>query len=362
MIPDIQQTDIDAAVDILKSGMLIQGPKVEELERNVANYIGVKNAIAVSNGTAGLHLALLALDIKKDDEVIIPAFSFMATGNVIELVGAKPVFVDINIETYNININLIENAITPKTKAIMPVHEFGLACDISKIHLLARSHGLKVIEDAACSLGASENDRFIGSYGEMGVFSFHPRKMITSGEGGMITTNNDKLAKNLRTLRNHGIDRVDGKSEFVNIGYNYRITDFQAALVNSQFLRLTKILEKRRKLSFIYMDELEKINKIKLPIIPKNKNHTWQSFHILLNDDCDRDAIIETLKKKNIETNLGAQCIPFQEYYQKKYRLQCYEKFPNSMKAYMKGLVLPLYNSLNMQDISYICKIFKNVI
>jgi perosamine synthetase len=234
MVPDIQQQDIDAVVSVLKTGMLVQGKKVEELENNVAKYLGVRHVIAASSGTATLHLALLASGIGTGDEVIVPAFSFIATANAIELVGATPIFVDIDLDTFNININLIEQAISSRTKAILPVHEFGLSCDISEICELAKRYNLSVIEDAACALGAKENGRFTGTTGDVGSFSFHPRKAITSGEGGILTTNDDEMARKLRILRNHGIENKDGKTEFVAAGLNYRLTDFQAALVNSQ--------------------------------------------------------------------------------------------------------------------------------
>src|SRR5687768_3673234 len=200
MVPDIQKQDIDAVVKVLQSGMLIQGSKVEELETNIARYVGVKHAIAVANGTAALHLALIALGIGPGDEVIAPAFSYIASANVIELVGATPIFVDIDINSFNINTNLIEQTISKKTKAILPVHEFGLACDIAKICELGKKYNLLVIEDAACALGARENGKFTGSFGNVGTFSFHPRKAVTSGEGGMLVTNDAKLAARLRIL------------------------------------------------------------------------------------------------------------------------------------------------------------------
>ena len=174
MVPDIRQEDIDAVVSVLQTGMFTQGSKVEELENNLAKYLGVKHAIAVSSGTATLHLALVALGIGKGNEVIVPAFSYMATANVVELVGATPIFVDIDINTFNIDINLIEQAITSNTKAIMPVHEFGLACDIIEICKLAKKYDIKVIEDAACALGATESGKFTGTFGDVGSFSFHP--------------------------------------------------------------------------------------------------------------------------------------------------------------------------------------------
>lgn len=347
MVPDIRQEDINAVVEVLRSGMIVQGARVEELEKSFAEYIGVRNAIAVSNGTASLHLALLALDIGKGDEVIVPAFSFMATANVVELVGAKPVFVDIDIETYNINSNLIEQAITIRTKAIIPVHEFGLACDITAICSIAKKHGLKVIEDAACALGATENNLFTGSFGDIGSFSFHPRKAITSGEGGMLTTNDDELARKLRALRNHGLEIRNGKAEYITAGFNYRMTDFQAALLSSQFLRFKNILESKDKLAQVYLSELQNCNKLQLPKVHENKKHTWQSFHVILNDDIDRDAMIAKLKDHGICTNLGAQCMPFQNFFQEKYNHNCSKLFPFSMRSYLKGLVLPLHLSLS---------------
>ena len=362
MVPNIQQQDIDAVVSVLKTGMLVQGVKVEELENNVAKYLSVRHAIAASSGTATLHLALLALGIGKGDEVIVPAFSYIASANVIEFVGAKPVFVDIDRKTFNINLNLIEQAISSKTKAILPVHEFGLSCDILEICELAKRYNLIVIEDAACALGAKENGRFSGTIGNVGSFSFHPRKAITSGEGGILTTNDDELARRLRLLRNHGAEIQNGKTEFVAAGLNYRLTDFQAALVNSQFLRLETIIEYKNKLARNYFDVIEDFPKVVLPTVPENKNHTFQSFHVLLDNSIDRDKCIYELKNKGIGTNYGAQCIPLQKYFQKKYKLSCEKLFPNALHAYRQGLVLPLYEKLSQQDVLNISYIFKEVI
>lgn len=360
MVPDINEDDIAAVVDVFRSGMLVQGVNVEKLEKNIAQCLNVKNAVAVSSGTATLHIALVALGIGPGDEVIVPAFSYVATANVVEIVKAKPVFVDIDIKSFNIDVNRIEAAITDKTKAIMPVHEFGLACDITEICKIAASHNLLVIEDAACALGAKENGKFVGSFGDVGSFSFHPRKAITSGEGGMLVTNDDDLAEKFRVLRNHGISYVSGKMEFIEAGFNYRMTDFQAALVNSQFQRFEKILEQRNKLAKIYLDELEDINSIQLPSHPENKNHTWQSFHVLVQSD--RDQLILKLKEKGIGTNYGAQCIPHQKYYIKKYNLDCNSCFPNAMNAFLNGLAIPLYNGLTKKEILQIVSQLKEVI
>jgi dTDP-4-amino-4,6-dideoxygalactose transaminase len=359
MVPDIQPQDIEAVVNVLKSGMLVQGRNVEELERSIANYLGVKHAIAVSNGTASLHLALLVLGIGPGDEVIVPAFSYIATANVVELVGAKPVFVDISLEDYNIDVEQIENKITNRTKAVIPVHEFGLACDIDKVVSIAKKHKIKVIEDAACALGATSNGRFAGTFGDVSSFSFHPRKAITGGEGGLIVTNNDRLADKFRVLRNHGISMSNGKMEFVDAGYNYRLTDFQAALILSQFQRLETILTTKDNLAKIYFDELADVNNIKLPQIPNRKRHTWQSFHIVISEKVDRDKLIVKLKKEGIGSNHGAQCIPYQAYYKNKYNLDSEKLFPNALNAFRQGLAIPLYEKLSHNDIFAVSNVLR---
>lgn len=359
MVPDIREEDISAAVSVLRSGMLVQGEHVEKLENQIAEYLGVKHAVAVSSGTASLHIALLALGIGPGDEVIVPAFSFMATANVVEVVGAKPVFVDIDIQTFNIDTKLIEGAITSETKAIMPVHEFGLACDITDICNIAKKHGLNVIEDAACALGATENGKFAGTFGDTGSFSFHPRKAITSGEGGMLVTNNDELAQKFGTLRNHGISFQHGKMEFVEAGLNYRMTDFQAAMLSSQFHRFEAGIRVRRKLADQYLTELANTDQLRLPVVPKNKDHIWQSFQILV--EADRDACIDHLRSKGIGSNLGAQCMPCQKYYQKRYNLDCQSLYPNALNAFKRGLVIPLYPRLSGEDVERVCQAIRSV-
>lgn len=352
--PNITENEIEAVAEVLRSGNLVQGKNVAELETRVADYLNVKHAVAVSSGTATLHLALVALEIGADDEVIVPAFSYVATANVVEIVGAKCVFVDVEKDTFNINVSKIEKAITPKTKAIIPVHEFGLACDIAEIIEIAEKHDLFVIEDAACALGAEENDKKVGTFGTIGSFSLHPRKAVTSGEGGILTTDNDNLAEQFRILRNHGIQINDGKPDFIAAGFNYRMTDFQAALVLGQFTRIEEIITYRNDLAKIYFAELKNTKNIKLPTIPSGKRHTWQTFHTVVSENINRDDLIEKLKTRGIGTNYGAQCIPFQTFYSKKYNLDCEREFPNSLRAFQKGLALPLYEKLNADDIIFV--------
>lgn len=359
MVPDIRQEDIDVVVEVLRSGMLVQGKWVEKLEEEIARYLGVKHAIAVSSGTASLHLALVALGIGLGDEVIVPAFSFVATANVVEVVGAKPVFVDIDIDSFNINTSQIEQVVTEKTKAIMPVHEFGLACDITKVMEIATKYDLKVIEDAACALGAQENGKFVGSFGDIGSFSFHPRKAITSGEGGILTTNDSHLANNLRMLRNHGISYVNDSISFSTAGLNYRMTDYQAALLVSQLGRFEQLLKTRNEYARLYNKYLGECDFIKLPMVISNKRHTWQSFHVLVKGD--RDRIVKRLSNLGIGCNLGAQCIPSLQYYTNRYGFNGEELYPNASLAYKQGLVIPLYPSLVTNDILTVANELKKI-
>jgi len=353
--PDINDEDIGEVVRVLKSGMLVQGPEVEKLEKMITSFIGVDHCIAASNGTATLHLSLLALGIGAGDEVIVPAFSYIATANVVELTGATTVFADIDIETFNINVDSLEKAITPKTKAIIVVHEFGLSADVCRIKSIADKHNIPVIEDAACALGATQNGKKVGSYGRTGSFSLHPRKAISSGEGGLITTNDEQLADKLRALRNHGITMSNGKMDFIAAGFNYRMTDFQAALVSSQLKRLPGILSIKRELAEIYFEEIDG-SRVQLPSVPEGMLHTWQTFHVLLPDDLDQGEVISQLRDRGIGTNYGAQCIPYQTYFLKKYKIDSVAKFPNALKSFKKGLALPIYEKLTSEDIRYISR------
>lgn len=360
MSPDITEQDIAAVTDVLRSGMLVQGKKVAEMEESIASHLNAEHAIALSNGTSTLHLALIALGVGSGDEVIVPAFSYIATANAVELVGAKPVFADIDIKTFNIDVAQIEKLITAKTKAIMPVNEFGLAADLSAITVIASKHGIPVIEDSACALGAKEGARFAGTFGRLGSFSFHPRKAITSGEGGVLVTNDKALADKIRILRNHGIEMQNGAMEFVAAGFNYRMTDFQAAMVSSQLKRLDTIIEKRQKLAAVYERELNNPKFIK-PVVPQGKLHTWQTYHVVVDSSLDRNELIAKLKAQGIGTNYGAQCMPYQQFFKDKYKLDCNKLFPASMLAYTNGLALPLYEKLNEDDIQYVSKIINNL-
>lgn len=344
--PDLTDEDIAAVERVLRSGLLVQGGEVAGLEREFAAFLGVHHAVAVSNGTASLHLALIALGVGPGDEVIVPAFSYVATANVVELVGARCVFVDVQRDTFNIDPDALTRAVTPRTKAVIPVHEFGLACDIGHVTEIAEAQRIAVIEDAACALGAQENGRFAGSFGKIGSFSLHPRKAVTSGEGGIIVTDDDELAARFRVLRNHGIELREGRLAFVAAGFNYRLTDFQAALVRGQFRRINAIVDQRDRLVSVYHERLRDEDWLSLPVVPADKTHCWQSFHLVLDSRIDRSRLIDELRRRGIETNYGAQCIPDQIYYRRAYQLDSADLFPNAMRAYQHGLVLPLFSTM----------------
>ncbi|MCF8261084.1 MAG: DegT/DnrJ/EryC1/StrS family aminotransferase [Melioribacteraceae bacterium] len=357
--PFLSESSIQAVVEILKSGNLVQGKYVLEFEEALAQYIGVDNVILVSNGTAALHLALVALGIGPGDEVIVPAFTYPATANVVELVGAKPIFVDITLDDFCIDTSQIESKITRNTKAIMPVHEFGQAAKMDDITSIANKYELKIVEDAACALGTQFKGDKVGSIGDLGCFSFHPRKAITTGEGGAITTKNKYLADKIRSLRNHGINYDQNNMNFLYAGFNYRMTEFQAALGLHQLNIVNELIDKRIEQANIYNSLLNQIEWLQIPQSFLDRYMVYQTYHILVGDKISRDSIIKYMKLNSIETNLGAQAVHLQNYYVNKYHLKDSE-LPNSTSAYHQGLALPMGHHLAVSEIKYICNILTN--
>lgn len=358
--PNISEDDIAAVVRVLRSGMLVQGSEVASLETEFAAYVGSRHAIALTNGTATLHLALLALGIGVGDEVIVPSFSYIATANAVELTGAKPIFVDIEARSFNIDASLIKAAITPRTKAIMPVHEFGLPCDIAAIKEICEQHQLFLIEDAACALGSQVHGKYAGTFGHFGSFSLHPRKAITSGEGGILVTDDDKLAAKIRVIRNHGVEMINGNMEFVAAGYNCRMTDFQAALVRGQLARLPDLLWQRHAVAQRFLQEINN-PAILLPEVPSHKIVNWQTFHLLLAPTLDRDYWIAELRKKGIGTNYGAQCMPAQMYFSQKYPNDSARQYPAGYQAWKQGLAIPAHEKLTEKDITLIIETLQSI-
>lgn len=344
-VPNVGQEELDEIKKVFDSNYLVQGNKVEEFENKVKEYLKVKHVIAVSSGTAALHLAILTLGVGMGDEVIVPDFTFPATANVVEIVGATTKLVDIKLDSLCIDSDKIEDEITEKTKVIIPVHEFGQSANMDKIIAIAKKHSLKIVEDAACALGAEYKGNKVGTIGDIGCFSLHPRKAITTGEGGLVVTNNDEYAEKVRMLRNHGISYANGKGQFVMAGLNYRMTDIQGAIGVVQMEKLNNINKKRREIAEMYNQLFQNIKNIRLPEEKSYSKHVWQTYHILLGEKIDRDKVILKLKEKQIEANLGAHSVHGQPYYVKKYAYGD-KKFSNSSIAFNQGIAIPLHGML----------------
>lgn len=358
-VPSIEDDDIKAVTEVLATGYLVQGLQVREFEEKFAAYNGTRYAVAVSNCTSALHLALLALNIGPGDIVIVTAYSWIATANVIELCGAQPIFVDIDPNTFNMNADALHgvlnrlmsiSATAKRVKAILPVHTFGLMADLTAILEIANEYHLPVIEDAACALGADIEEKKAGAWGLMGCFSFHPRKAITTGEGGMITTDNPSIDQRLRSLRNHGMDMEGSVSDFIEPGFNYRMTEFQAAFGGTQMNKLERIIGARRSAAEQY-DILLKNTAIKSPFVPEHHRHVYQSYVTLLPKHLAkmRSELIELLKEKGIETTIGTRHMPLTKYYSTRYGYNPGD-FPVTDDVYSQSLTLPLYEKITLEE------------
>jgi len=367
--PSIYEAEIDEVVNTLNSGWLTMGPKTAEFEGAIAEYTGAKHAIAVNSCTAALHLSLIALGIGKGDEVITTPFTFAATGNVIIHTGAKPVFVDIDRATYNIDPEKMERAITKRTKAIMPVHYAGQACDMGAIKRIAEKHNLFIIEDAAHAIGAEYEGKKIGTLGDATCFSFYVTKNITTGEGGAITTDNDKLADKLRILRLHGISRDAWKRytsagdwyyEIEECGWKYNMTDVQAALGIQQIKRLDEFIAIRREYAQIYTEELGKIGGVITPHEMKNATHVYHLYPILLRS-YDRKKFIEELKERNIGCSVHFIPLHLHPFYRRTFKFKKGD-FPNSEWVYEREVSLPLYPKMTKRDLRYVINTVADVI
>ncbi len=302
--PDVTEADIEAVVSVLRTSRLSIGPRMVEFEEAVAQAAGVPYGVAVSSGTAGLHLCLCALGIGEGDEVILPSFTFIAAGNAVLFQRARPVFVDIDPDTLNLNPALLEQKITPRTRAIIAVHTFGRPADLDPILDVARKHGLPVIEDACEALGARYRGRSVGGIGDFGVFGFYPNKPITTGEGGMAVTRDSRLAGIMRALRNQGRRPDDGWLEHSLLGYNYRLAEMNCALGVSHMKRLDGILEAREAVAMRYSKELQTIAEVTLPALRIEDGRLWWLVFVVGLSagftQADRDAIWERLTQRGI--------------------------------------------------------------
>ena len=309
-----------AASEAIRSGWVSQGPKVQEFEEKFAAYVGASYAVATTSCTTALHAALVVSGIGPGDEVVVPSLSFIATANSVVHAGATPVFADIDPETCNVTAGTVEKMITRKTKAVMPVHQMGLPVDLDPMIDLCRKHSLLLIEDAACAIGSEYKGKRIGGHGNIACFSFHPRKIITTGEGGMITTNDFSMAEKLRRFRHHGMSVSDVERHAANrviietypeIGYNYRMTDIQAAIGIVQLGKLAEIIRKRRRIAETLDESLADIRHIRVPRVPGYAYHNYQSYwvEILASSPVSRDELMQKLLEKGVATRRGIMAI-----------------------------------------------------
>jgi len=354
--PALGEEEARAPYESIKSGWVTQGPKVAEFEQAVASYVGAKHGIATTSCTTGLHLALASIGVGRGDEVIVPSFTFIASANAVRYTGADVVFCEIDARTFNVDPSDIEKRITTRTKAIMPIDQIGLGCDIGAVH------GVDVVEDAAPAIGESYKGRRVGSNAHQTVFSFHPRKVITTGEGGMITTNDDALADRARTLRAHGMSVSDLErhrsdrviiEEYNELGFNYRMTDIQASIGLVQLRRLDELLRVRRERAKRYNDELSEIRGIEVPFVPPYAEHTYQSYCLRLTKDCrqGREELMTNLLRRGIATRRGVMASHLERTYTSRYGTV---SLPVTEEATRTTMLIPLYAAMTDEEQTYV--------
>ena len=361
--PEMTEADAKAAADVIRSGWILQGPKVEQFEKVLGGYIGGTYAVATSSCTTAMHLGLLASGIGPGDEVIVPSLSYIATANCVVHAGATPVFADIDEQTYNIDPRDIEKRITQKTKAILAVHQIGLAADMPAITKIANKHKLLLFEDAACGLASRINGRHIGTYGAWSAFSFHPRKAITTAEGGLFVTGQKELAHRVQMLRAHGASisvkaRHDSKKVLIEsfplIGYNFRMSDIHAAIGISQFGRMEKLLTIRQRLAKRYNEAFKNHPMIRVPFVPAGYFHTYQSYMIRLTHGATkRNAVMQKLLDEGIATRAGVMASHLEPPYRKMYPTL---RLPVTEAVAAETIILPLFPQMSQQQQTFVIK------
>ena len=350
----------EAVREVLRSGWVAQGPTTAKLEEEFAALVGLPHAIATSSCTTALHLAVIACGIRPGDEVVLPSFTFPATANAVLYEGGVPVLVDVDPKTLNVDVDAAERAIGPRTKAILGVHLFGAPCEIGKLREICDARGLALIEDAACAVGTEFEGRPIGSFGDVGCFSFHARKIVTCGEGGMITTADPEKAALLASLRTHGADRpaekrhaeglAPGAPEYVRLGYNYRLSDVQSAILRVQLRRLPEFLDERDRLARRYDEALRSLGGFRLPPRRAGTRHSFQSYVVVV----ERDAPVEpatlmaALAQRGISTRIGTYAVHRQPYLRGRPGVP--ERLPASDEAAERSIALPLFNGMRAAD------------
>jgi dTDP-4-amino-4,6-dideoxygalactose transaminase len=372
-LPDISDAEVDAVVEVLRSGWLAPGPRARAFEEAFASYLGVRHAIAVDSATAGMHLALVAMGIGPGDEVVTTPMTFAATVNVIIHAGATPVLADIRAEDHCVDPAAVERAVTPRTKAIMPVHHGGAACDMEAIMAIARAHGIRVVEDAAHGLGTGIGGRPIGGFGDATVFSFYPTKNVTSGRGGMVTTDDDALAERCRLLALHGMsddawDRYTARGSWgyrvLAAGYNYAMSDFQAALGHAQFARLPAFQRRRRELALALNERLSRLPEVIVPGERTGTTHAWHLYVLRLRPErltISRDEFIEAMRERGIGTSVHFIPIHHHPYYRERFGWAPGD-FPAADEAFRTMVSLPLYTRMTDEALDRVARAVEEIV
>lgn len=348
--PFITQEIKDSVIEVLESGYLTEGPVTRKFESKLKEYIGCKHLHAVTSATTGLEIALRAVGVGAGDEVIVPDYTYPATASVAPIVGAKAVIIDVCKDNMLIDYDLIESAITPKTKAIIPVSLFGAPLDYERLNEIKEKHNVFIIEDAACSIGAEYMGTKVGNQADITIFSLHPRKFITTGEGGVVTTNNDEWAEWMNSYKHFGMD-MSGTSregiQFVNIGTNYKLTNIQAAVGLGQLTHIEALLSKRIELANSYKELLKDVEKVKIPSTLENGVHSYQTFSVFVED---RDRIMTEMRSKGIEVQIGTYSLHMHKAFNENDMVTLSGNFDSSKWCFDHALALPLYNDLTLEE------------
>jgi perosamine synthetase len=364
--PFVGEEELAAVQEPLREGWVVQGPRVAEFESKIAAFCGVGHAVATTSCTTALHVGIAGLGAGHGDEVVVPAFTWISTANVVEYVGARPVFCDVELDSFNLDPRALEQCVTERTVGIIPVHLFGRPAHMDEVNEIARRRGLWVLEDAACALGTRLDGRHAGTLGDAGCFSFHPRKSITTGEGGMLVTDNAQLASLARSLRDNGASRSDHQrhidrngfrlAEFENLGFNYRMTDMQGALGCVQMDRLDWILRERARQAALYQEALSDLPWLRTPSTHPDETHGWQAYVCLYAPEEPslatmarlregRDQLMMGLEREGISTRPGTLAPPLTDLYRSRYGIAS-DRFPCSQLAESLSIALPIFAGL----------------